>query len=75
MKNIANTAQKQIGFMISIVGIIAVLKNISDGYFDGETIIQSISHIEVWLLLITIIPFINKRLTPVLTPSGFFTLI
>ncbi len=58
MKIIANTVQKQIGLMITFIGIIAVITNIISNYIDGETIKQILTgHISVWLLFLTIIPF------------------
>ena len=58
MKYFADTVQKQIGSMISIIGIVALISNIIDGFLTGQTIFQNFSEISVWLLSICIIPFI-----------------
>ena len=58
MRKIFSTVQQRIGLLISVVGIIAVIDNIIERYIAGGTIIFVISGITVWLLFITILPFI-----------------
>jgi DNA-binding CsgD family transcriptional regulator len=58
MKNIANSVQKQIGLMISIIGFIALSKNIIEIIIIGENILQNLSSLSVMILFLTLIPFV-----------------
>jgi DNA-binding CsgD family transcriptional regulator len=43
--------------MISVIGIIALTRNIIIGFYEGQTIIQNFNTISVWLLFLISIPF------------------
>ena len=58
MIKIFDSVQKQIGIMITLVGIAAVISNIIDGVLVNATFIEIISPINVWLLFLMLIPFI-----------------
>jgi len=53
-----NTVQKKIGLLIGIIGIIAILDNIYNITSLGNGFYSTISDPTIWLLFLTIIPFL-----------------
>ena len=56
MQYFLGTVQKQIGVMISIIGLIGVLVYIIDLAMQGETFIEIVTDFSVWLLFASLIP-------------------
>ena len=52
------SVQKQVGLLISIVGIVVIVTNFIKIYEGSGSIIYTISDISVWLLLLNVLPFI-----------------
>ncbi len=57
MKRFIKTVQQRIGFMISVMGITAVINNIIERISIDSSISYVFSGISVWLLFLIIIPF------------------
>ncbi len=57
MKKFRLTVQQRIGTMICVIGLATVFINGIQYYMEGETFIQIISYISIWVLFLTILPF------------------
>lgn len=58
MNRIIGTVQKKIGLMVSIVGLVVLINNIIDRFLENSTINYVFGDISVWLLFLTLLPFI-----------------
>ena len=74
-----DTVQKKIGLLIAIIGMIVILANIMDLMRQGQEFLEALSGIYVWLLFLTILPFIisvfieNRILKTLQVALFFFT--
>ncbi len=58
MKGCIDTVQKRIGLLVSVIGVPVVLSTLIRRLLIGQAFFQALSAATVWLLLITIIPFL-----------------
>ena len=58
MKILINTLQQRIGLLVSIVALVVLINNIIDRFLRVGTIIYVISDVSVWMLFLTILPFV-----------------
>jgi len=58
MQGLVNTVQKKIGLLISIIGLAVIPANIMDLINRGQSLPEALSALTVWLLFLTLLPFI-----------------
>lgn len=59
MKGIINTVQKRIGLLVGSIGLVVVIANITNQMQQfGHTFFETLQNVIVWLLFLSILPFI-----------------